>query len=237
MPGETDSNTRGVALESVLMVLCDYVKWVTRDIVLKGRGGCWHNAIWPSAAPRRRLGGNVGDDAQVLKPTGVVFRDVPHDGNSQSSREEGEDIKAAYAYLMRQRFVDRAGKIRPMTKDDVLVVTPYNAQANLLGGVLPHGARVGTIDKFQGQEAPVSLISMATSSSEELPRNIAFLFSVNRLNVAISRAQALAVVFASPRLLDTPCRSVDDLRLVNTVCAVKEYASRCLSRKIDPFTK
>jgi len=159
-----------------------------------------------------------------LKPTGLVFRDVPHDGNSQSSHEEGEEIKAAYDYLVGQRFVDRAGKIRPMTKDDVLVVTPYNAQANLLRGLLPHGARVGTIDKFQGQEAPVSLISMATSSSEELPRNIAFLFSVNRLNVAISRAQALAVVFASSRLLDTPCRSIDDLRLVNTLCAAKEYA-------------
>lgn len=159
-----------------------------------------------------------------LKPTGLVFRDVRHDGNSQSSREEGEEIKAAYEYLMGQRFVDRAGKIRSMTKDDLLVVTPYNAQANLLRSLLPAGARVGTIDKFQGQEAPVSLISMATSSSEELPRNIAFLFSVNRLNVAISRAQALAVVFASPRLLDTPCRSVDDLRLINTLCAVEEYA-------------
>jgi superfamily I DNA and/or RNA helicase len=93
-------------------------------------------------------------------------------------------------------------------------------------GELRTGARIGTVDKFQGQEAPVCLISMATSSADELPRNIEFLFSVNRLNVAISRAQTLAVVFASPRLLDVPCRTVEQLRLVNALAAVKDYESR-----------
>ena len=113
-----------------------------------------------------------------------------------------------------------------MTEADILVVTPYNAQVNLLKGCCPAGARVGTVDKFQGQEAPVCLVSMATSSGDELPRDIEFLFSVNRLNVAVSRAQALAVVFASPRLLDVPCRTIDEMRLVNALCAVVDYAGR-----------
>jgi len=103
------------------------------------------------------------------------------------------------------------------------VVTPYNAQVNLLTRMLPAGVRIGTVDKLQGQEAPVCLISMATSSADELPRNIEFLFSVNRLNVAISRAQALVVVFASLRLLDVPCRTVEQMRLVNALAAIKGH--------------
>lgn len=111
-----------------------------------------------------------------------------------------------------------------MTVDDVLVVTPYNMQVSLLKSVLPDNARVGTVDKFQGQEAPVVLLSMVTSSAEDLPRNIEFLFSRNRLNVAISRAQSLAVVFASPKLLEVSCHTVEQMRLVNTLCWVKTYS-------------
>src|SRR5262249_27775330 len=128
--------------------------------------------------------------------------------------------------LLGQRFRDRDGKTRQIGKADILVVTPYNAQVNLLKRLLPPEARVGTVDKFQGQEAPVCLVSMATSSGEELPRDIEFLFSVNRLNVAVSRAQALCIVFASPRLLDVPCRTIEQMRLVKALCAVADYASR-----------
>jgi superfamily I DNA and/or RNA helicase len=96
---------------------------------------------------------------------------------------------------------------------------------NLLKQVLPDDARVGTVDKFQGQEAPVCLISMATSSGEEMPRNIEFLFSVNRLNVAVSRAMALAIIFASPRLLNVPVSTIEQMRLVNALCAVAEYSA------------
>ena len=108
--------------------------------------------------------------------------------------------------------------------EDILVVSPYNAQVNLLSERLPAGARVGTVDRFQGQEAPACLISMATSSAEELPRDVAFLFSLNRLNVAISRAQALAIVVASPRLLDVPCSTLEEMTLVNALCAVQAYS-------------
>ena len=86
------------------------------------------------------------------------------------------------------------------------------------------GARIGTVDKFQGQEAPVVFFSMATSSGSEIPRNLEFLFSRNRLNVAISRAQCLAVLVASPELLHIRCRNVDQLRMVNALCRLVEVA-------------
>jgi uncharacterized protein len=107
---------------------------------------------------------------------------------------------------------------------DILVVSPYNMQVNLLQSVLPASSRVGTVDKFQGQEAAVVLISMATSSGDDLPRQIEFLYSRNRLNVAISRARCLAVIFASPRLLEIPCSTVEQMKLVNTLCWVKSYS-------------
>jgi uncharacterized protein len=93
-------------------------------------------------------------------------------------------------------------------------------QVNLLKQTLPAGARVGTVDKFQGQEAPVVIISMSTSSEDDLPRDIGFLFSKNRLNVAISRAQCLAIVVASPDLLTVKCNTVEQMALVNLLCWV-----------------
>src|SRR5205823_13029468 len=96
---------------------------------------------------------------------------------------------------------------------------------NHLRSILPEKARVGTVDKFQGQEAPAVLVSMATSGADEMPRDVEFLFSANRLNVAVSRAQCLAVVVASPALLAVPCRTVEQLRLVNKFCQLVEYAA------------
>jgi uncharacterized protein len=108
--------------------------------------------------------------------------------------------------------------VHPVKTENILVVAPYNLQVHLLKSVLPARARVGTIDKFQGQEVEVVLVSMATSSAEDLPRDIGFLYSKNRLNVAISRARSLAVVVANPRLLEIPCRTVEQMQLVNTLC-------------------
>jgi superfamily I DNA and/or RNA helicase len=90
---------------------------------------------------------------------------------------------------------------------------------------LPAGVSVGTVDKFQGQEAPVVFFSMASSSGEDVPRNIEFLFSHNRLNVAISRARCLAILVASPKLLDIPCRTVEQMRLANALCRFVERAT------------
>ena len=84
--------------------------------------------------------------------------------------------------------------------------------------MLPAGARVGTVDKFQGQEAELVIVSMTTSSGDDLPRHIEFLYSKNRLNVAISRAQCLAVVIASPALMAIKCTTPQQMALVNTLC-------------------
>jgi uncharacterized protein len=111
-----------------------------------------------------------------------------------------------------------------MDLSNILVVAPYNLQVNRLKQVLPAGARVGTVDKFQGQEAEAVLVSMTTSSGEYLPRNIEFLYSRNRLNVAISRARCWAGVVASPKLLDIDVNTVEEMGLVSTLCWVKEYS-------------
>ena len=159
-----------------------------------------------------------------LPNEGIVMIPVPHEGCSQKSVEEGELIKARYRGLLGQMYDEVGNGARAITEDDILVVSPYNVQVNHLREILPRKARVGTVDKFQGQEAPIVLISMTTSGSEDMPRNIDFLFSKNRLNVAISRAQCLAVVFASPALLNVPCRTIRQMRLVNTFCWLEEYA-------------
>jgi uncharacterized protein len=107
---------------------------------------------------------------------------------------------------------------------DILVVAPYNAQVSLLGRALPHGARVGTVDRFQGQQEPVVIVSLTTSSSNQIPRGMDFLYSRERLDVVVSRAQALAVLVGSPALLSVTCHTVDQLRLANGLCRFTELA-------------
>ncbi|MEO8184043.1 MAG: C-terminal helicase domain-containing protein [Deltaproteobacteria bacterium] len=119
----------------------------------------------------------------------------------------------------------------PITdRKDVLVVAPYNSQVQLIQEHLSAlgypNARVGTVDKFQGQEAPVVLYSMATSNPEDAPRGFDFLFSLNRLNVATSRSQAIVILIASPRLLEAQCSMPRQMRLVNAFCGAVEEAGK-----------
>ena len=160
----------------------------------------------------------------ALAPTGLRFVEVEHADCSQKCEAEVQRLRRAYLSLRGQRWIERDGKEAALGLDDILVVSPYNMQVNLLRSRLPEGARVGTVDKFQGQEAVVVLISMATSSGDDLPRQIEFLYSRNRLNVAISRARCLAVVVASPRLLETSCSTIEQMRLVNALCWAKNFA-------------
>lgn len=161
---------------------------------------------------------------EALKPVGLSFVEVSHEGCAQRSDEEAIVVKELVESLMRQRWINRDGIEKPIRLDDILVVTPYNMQVANLEGLLPSGAKIGTVDKFQGQEAPIVVLSMTTSSAEEMPREHEFLFSRNRLNVAISRAQGLAVVVASPRLLEVPCRTIEQVKLVNALCWAEAYA-------------
>jgi superfamily I DNA and/or RNA helicase len=165
----------------------------------------------------------VGADP-ALKASGLTFVAVPHLDCRQKSEEEGRRVRELFASLLNQRWVDPRRGEQPLGVNDILVVSPYNIQVNHLQSILPAGARVGTVDKFQGQEAAVVLVSMTTSSAEDIPRGIEFLYSRNRLNVAISRAKSLAIVVASPLLLEAPCLRVEQLKLVNTLCFAKSYA-------------
>ena len=110
----------------------------------------------------------------------------------------------------------------PLRVEDILVVAPYNAQVRRLIETLPTDARVGTVDKFQGQEAPVVIYSMATSSIDDAPRGLDFLFSLNRLNVATSRAQGLVIIVCSPELLKARCRTPEQMRLAGALCRFVE---------------
>jgi uncharacterized protein len=121
-------------------------------------------------------------------------------------------------------WVDGEGKEQAMTLEDVLVVSPYNAQVAALRARLPDAARVGTVDRFQGQQAPVVVYAMATSSADEAPRGLEFLFSLHRLNVATSRARCVCILVASPRLLEAECRTPHQMRLANALCRYRELA-------------
>jgi predicted RecB family nuclease len=156
--------------------------------------------------------------------TGIRFIAVEHEGNRSASDEEVARIRALIAGMLRRSFTDADGTTRPLREEDFMVVAPYNAQVHRLRAGLPGGVRIGTVDKFQGQQAPIVFFSMATSSGEDVPRSLAFLFSRNRLNVAISRAQCLAVLVCSPRLLEARCRSIEEMELVNALCRLVEYA-------------
>jgi len=161
----------------------------------------------------------------ILKPSGVVYLPVAHDDCSQSSDEEAAAIDEIYENLLDQYYTDKSGKEHKISGENILVVAPYNMQVNLLKRVLPFSARVGTVDKFQGQEAEVVIVSMATSSEDDLPRYIEFLYSKNRLNVALSRAKCLSILVANPNLMSIRCRTIDQMKLVNTLCWVREYSN------------
>ena len=149
-----------------------------------------------------------------------------HSGQSSESPEEA----AALANLVHAlvdagpTYTDAMGTVHALGASDVLVITPYNAQVRAIRAALPD-FRIGTVDKFQGQEAPIAIYSMATSSGAEAPRGMEFLYSLNRLNVATSRAQCLAVVVASPALIRVRCRTPRQMRLANALARLVEVAT------------
>jgi uncharacterized protein len=157
----------------------------------------------------------------LSRNAGLIYVQVEHEGNVYESKEEEDRIAVLAEDLMTFRLRTNDGTLRVLTGADILVVAPYNLQVRRLERRLAP-IRVGTVDKFQGQEAPVVIFSMCASSGDSSPRGIEFLFSRNRLNVAISRAQTLAVVVGSPALVRTRCSSVDQIRLVNVYCRATE---------------
>jgi uncharacterized protein len=167
-------------------------------------------------------------DAAAALATGVGPRllEVPTVGADNESPDEADAVARVARAIVDggSRWVDEDGEEQPVTWDDVLIVAPYNAQVGAIKRRLPAEARVGTVDKFQGQEAPISIYSLTTSSPELAPRGMDFLYSRNRLNVATSRARCITIVAASPDLLRVRARTPAQMRLANALCRYVELA-------------
>ncbi|QRN03553.1 TM0106 family RecB-like putative nuclease [Legionella sp. MW5194] len=160
----------------------------------------------------------AGYQGVLNKTAGIIPVPVTHEGNTQGSDEEVEHIVALTKELLGRTFHAKNGEKRIMNWNDILYVAPYNYQVNKLKTALGAKARVGSVDKFQGQEAPVVFLSMCASSAHESPRGLNFLFDKNRLNVAISRAQCLAIVVYSPALLDSVPGTIEQIARMNLFC-------------------
>src|SRR3546814_3774031 len=165
---------------------------------------------------------------------GAFWVPVVHEGNAQIAAEEVAAIGAAIENLLQGSWTDKNGATRPIGPGDIIVVAPYNAQVNALRAGLPSSIRVGTVDKFQGQEAPICLVSMTASSADETARGMEFLFSLNRINVAVSRAKALALVFGSDRLREAN-RSEEHTSDIQSLMRIS-YAVFCLKKTTLPPT-
>ena len=159
----------------------------------------------------------------ALRPAGLSFVPVAHDGCTQSSRPRRKR-SPPWSVSCQTHEIVRDGKASPITLADILIVAPYNLQVNLLRQLLPQGTQVGTVDKFQGQEAAVVIVSMTTSKGVEAPRGTEFLFNPNRFNVAVSRAQCLALVVHGAELLEGAWTKIDDLYRLNLFAHAESIA-------------
>lgn len=157
--------------------------------------------------------------------TGLIYVPVSHYGDNSNSAEEADAIRQIVETILSSdtTWTDRDGNTRLVTKNDIIIIAPYNAQVYEIQERLP-AMHVGTVDKFQGQEAAIAIYSMATSSHADAPRGMDFLYSSNRLNVAISRAKCLAILVSSPQLFEADCKTPRQMQLVNAFCRYLEMA-------------
>ncbi|MGM9370893.1 TM0106 family RecB-like putative nuclease [Legionella pneumophila] len=160
----------------------------------------------------------AGYHGVMNKEAGIITVPVMHEGNTQASDEEIEQLVVLAQELLGRTFNAKNGQQRIIDWKDILFVAPYNYQVNKLKAALGDQARVGSVDKFQGQEAPVVFLSMCASSANESPRGLNFLFDKNRINVAVSRAQCMALVVYSPALLDSVPSNVEQITMMNLFC-------------------
>ncbi|WP_116808690.1 TM0106 family RecB-like putative nuclease [Steroidobacter cummioxidans] len=179
-----------------------------------------------------RLTCRVGEEhhevrsAGRIRGTGLRYLSVVHEGNQNSAPEEAEAIQRLVEQTLAAgaSWVDRDGQVRSITLDDILIIAPYNAQVFEIQRRMPQ-ARVGTVDKFQGQEAAIVIYSVTTSSHADAPRGMEFLYSLNRLNVAVSRAKCVCVLVASPAIFEPACNTPRQMELANAYCRYRERAT------------
>ena len=158
--------------------------------------------------------------SRVTQSSGILFVPSEHNQDSTtSSEDEAQLVEELVQELLTCSFTDKQGITRNLTLEDIMIIAPFNLQVKEIARRIPQG-RVGTIDLFQGQEAPVAIVSMTSSNINETPRGLDFLFSTQRINVALSRAKALAIIVGSPLLLKTRCKTPEQMQLVNFFCAL-----------------
>ena len=208
---KTIAENQGLFLEETWRLhpdICRFNSELFYDDKLQSVAGCEFQEIC-SAGP--------------LSGRGLRYFPVEHSGNQSSSTEEADAIAKIFEDVLagKPTWIDREGQERPLTRENILIIAPYNAQVFEIRQRLP-AARVGTVDKFQGQEAPVAIYSMATSSHADAPRGMEFLYSANRFNVAVSRAKCVAVLVASPKVFEAECRTPRQMQLANAFCRYLE---------------
>ena len=165
-------------------------------------------------------------DNSPLPKNGLVYIPVEHRGNTYRSMQEVAVAKTVAEFLLRRSWINKYGDCLPVTSDQIMVVAPYNAQVNALSMALEGLASVGTVDRFQGREAPFVIVSLSASDGDSSSRGVDFLFSINRLNVAISRAKVMSIILASPALIETKPNTIEQLRLLGAVTKVVKSATR-----------
>ena len=195
--------------------ICTFVSELFYESKLDSKSGLENQSI---------LGG------EIVSGSGLRFVPILHEGNQSSSIEEVEAVSRIISGLLNHSavYVNSKGEQKVISADDIKVITPYNAQVNLLTEALGNGIQIGTVDKFQGQEAPVIIYSMATSSPEDAPRGMEFLYSPNRLNVAASRARAIFILVANPALFEPDCKSISQMKLANAFCRFRELSKELI---------
>ncbi|MCX6593176.1 MAG: TM0106 family RecB-like putative nuclease [Acidobacteria bacterium] len=211
--GKTIAPDRGLFLDKTWRLhpeICRFTSELFYETRLESRGGLENQRI---------------EGHPWLGSFGLRYLPVKHEGNQHSAVEEVDYIASIVESLLvpEVHWVDDGGNRRRLSREEILIVAPYNAQVAAISRRLP-GMRVGTVDKFQGQQAPVVIYSLTTSSPEDAPRGMEFLYSLNRLNVATSRAKALAILVGSPKLLEPECKTPRQLQLANALCRYVELA-------------
>jgi len=191
--------------------VCAFVSERSYDSQLRSRTEC----------SLRRVDGEAGQ----LSGAGLRVLEVEHSGRSQESPEEAHAIAEACRDLLAGSTVtDSEDSAKRLSPEDIMVMAPYNLAVRCIQKMVPAGVKVGTVDRFQGQQAPAVFYAMTCSSGEDVPRGLDFLFSRNRLNVAVSRAEALVVMVLSPQLLDADCKTLEAMSLLDGVCRFVEMA-------------
>ncbi|HKO90907.1 MAG TPA: DEAD/DEAH box helicase, partial [Polyangiaceae bacterium] len=211
--------------------VCAFTSRAFYDGRLEALVGLGQQQLWQPGGTRgdrtERASLDSGADTALLSGSGLRFVPVVHRGNTHRCDEEVERIRELVATLLDGSWeYSNARGSAVLSPRHLLVVAPYNAQVAALRRRLPSEVPVGTVDKFQGQEAPVVIYSMTSSSAADAPRGVEFLYSAHRLNVATSRAQALVILVASPELPRAECRTPSQMRLVNALCTYLECCER-----------